>query len=136
MGSTNNFMNECSRVRALLLTACLSAAGQAFVMSGLVVPPAPEYGSTVTLEADYRLGRGEFIKKMKWYKDNKVFMSYAESPERFLDWATVPGVNVDVRPELLFSMSVGTVMRSATTPFINTYYLAVIFLVFFILLSS
>ena len=66
-------------------------------MFGLNVPPAPEYGATVTLETNYRLSDGEYIRKMKWYKDDVVFMSYAEGPKRFLNWSPLPGVNIDVR---------------------------------------
>ena len=66
-------------------------------MFGLNVPPAPEYGSNVVLETNYRLADGEYIRKMKWYKDDVVFMSYAEGPKQFLDWSPIPGLNIDVR---------------------------------------
>ncbi|KAF0306963.1 hypothetical protein FJT64_018296 [Amphibalanus amphitrite] len=78
-----------------LVALALAHAGHGFVMSGLNVPPAPEYGATVTLETNYRLGRGEYIRKMKWYKDDVVFMSYAERPKKFLNWSPLPGVNID-----------------------------------------
>lgn len=79
----------------VLVALALAHAGDGFTMFGFDVPPTPDVGSTVTLHAHYRLNRGEFIKKMKWYKDGDVFMSYAERPEKFLDWNPIPGVNID-----------------------------------------
>ncbi|XP_037086494.1 glycine-rich protein 5-like [Pollicipes pollicipes] len=79
----------------VLAALALAHAGHGFVLSGFSVPGSPDYGSTVHLEADYRLGRGEYIKKMRWFKDGNVFMSYSQRPDEFYNWTPVDGINID-----------------------------------------
>ena len=60
----------------------------------VVVPEAPEFGSRVVLECNYRLDRGETIQELTWAKDDQVFFTYRDGLQP--TFTAVSGINVDV----------------------------------------
>ncbi|XP_043237233.1 putative lysozyme-like protein [Amphibalanus amphitrite] len=59
----------------------------------VVVPEAPEFGSRVVLECNYRLDRGERIQELTWVKDNQVFVTYRDGQQA--TFTNIPGLNID-----------------------------------------